>query len=162
MVSFWRILRGARAVWSPSAGFRSVQHRCLQFYGQTINFIMGKQSADFWRTTYFICEVPRGETMLYSGTDTESYVTEYTSVYENKQSTPFISGKSLTCYISGKPPLSFISGKPLHSMHSRAVRGRDSRSRPPFRAKSRYRMGRSAGGTSRSTACPDTVREIGS
>ena len=32
-------------------------------------------------------EVPRGEKMLYSGTDPESYITEYTSVYEeNTQS----------------------------------------------------------------------------
>ena len=30
-------------------------------------------------------EVPRGEKMLYSGTDPESYITEYTSVYENKR-----------------------------------------------------------------------------
>ena len=28
-------------------------------------------------------EVPRGEKMLYSGTDPESYVTEYTLVYED-------------------------------------------------------------------------------
>jgi len=27
-------------------------------------------------------EVSRGEKMLYSGTDPESYITEYTSVYE--------------------------------------------------------------------------------
>jgi len=31
-------------------------------------------------------EVPRGEKMLYSGTDPESYITEYTLVYENKLS----------------------------------------------------------------------------
>jgi len=30
------------------------------------------------------CEVPRGEKMLYSGTDPESYITEYTLVYEDK------------------------------------------------------------------------------
>jgi len=30
-------------------------------------------------------EVPRGEKMLYSGTDPESYITEYTSVYEEKR-----------------------------------------------------------------------------
>ena len=29
-------------------------------------------------------EVPRGEKMLYSGTDPESYITEYTLVYEEK------------------------------------------------------------------------------
>ena len=29
-------------------------------------------------------EVPRGEKMLYSGTDPESYITEYTLVYEDK------------------------------------------------------------------------------
>ena len=28
-------------------------------------------------------EVPRGEKMLYSGTDPESYITEYTQVYED-------------------------------------------------------------------------------
>ena len=28
-------------------------------------------------------EVPRGEKMLYSGTDPESYITEYTLVYED-------------------------------------------------------------------------------
>ena len=28
--------------------------------------------------------VPRGEKMLYSGTDPESYITEYTLVYEEK------------------------------------------------------------------------------
>ena len=30
-------------------------------------------------------EVPRREKMLYSGTDPESYITEYTLVYENKR-----------------------------------------------------------------------------
>jgi len=30
-------------------------------------------------------EVPREEEMLYSGTDPESYITEYTLVYEDKQ-----------------------------------------------------------------------------
>ena len=30
-------------------------------------------------------EVPRGEKMLYSGTDQESYITEYTLVYEDKR-----------------------------------------------------------------------------
>ena len=30
-------------------------------------------------------EVSRGEKMLYSGTDPESYITEYTLVYEEKQ-----------------------------------------------------------------------------
>ena len=30
-------------------------------------------------------EVPRGEKMLYSGTDPESYITEYTLVYEEKR-----------------------------------------------------------------------------
>ena len=29
--------------------------------------------------------VPRGEKMLYSGTDPESYITEYTLVYEENQ-----------------------------------------------------------------------------
>ena len=29
-------------------------------------------------------EVSRGEKMLYSGTDPESYITEYTLVYEDK------------------------------------------------------------------------------
>ena len=29
-------------------------------------------------------QVPRGEKMLYSGTDPESYITEYTKVYEGK------------------------------------------------------------------------------
>jgi len=32
-------------------------------------------------------EVPRGEKMLYSGTDPESYTTECTSVYEDNQPT---------------------------------------------------------------------------
>jgi len=31
-----------------------------------------------------IGEVPRGEKMLFSGTDPESYITEYTLVYEEK------------------------------------------------------------------------------
>ena len=30
-------------------------------------------------------EVPRGEKMLYSGTDPESYITEYTLVYEEQR-----------------------------------------------------------------------------
>ena len=30
-------------------------------------------------------EVSRGEKMLYSGTDPESYITEYTLVYEEKR-----------------------------------------------------------------------------
>ena len=30
-------------------------------------------------------EVPREEEMLYSGTDPESYITEYTLVYKEKQ-----------------------------------------------------------------------------
>jgi len=30
-------------------------------------------------------EVPRGEKMLYSGTDPESYITEYTLIYEDKK-----------------------------------------------------------------------------
>jgi len=30
-------------------------------------------------------EVPRGEKMLYLGTDPESYITEYTLVYEDSQ-----------------------------------------------------------------------------
>ena len=30
-------------------------------------------------------EVLRGEKMLYSGTDPESYITDYTFVYEDKQ-----------------------------------------------------------------------------
>ena len=30
-------------------------------------------------------EVPRGEKMLYSGTDPESYITEYTLVYEDQR-----------------------------------------------------------------------------
>ena len=30
-------------------------------------------------------EVPRGEKMLYSGTDPESYTTEYTLVYEDNR-----------------------------------------------------------------------------
>ena len=29
-------------------------------------------------------EVPRGDKMLFSGTDPESYITDYTSVYEDK------------------------------------------------------------------------------
>ena len=29
-------------------------------------------------------EVPRGEKMLYSGTDPESYITEYNLVYEDE------------------------------------------------------------------------------
>jgi len=29
-------------------------------------------------------EVPRGEKMLYLGTDPESYINEYTSVYEDE------------------------------------------------------------------------------
>ena len=33
-------------------------------------------------------EVSRGEKMLYSGTDPESYITEYTLVYEDKQLSP--------------------------------------------------------------------------
>jgi len=32
-------------------------------------------------------EVPRGDNMLYSGTDPESYITEYTLVYEAKVGT---------------------------------------------------------------------------
>ena len=32
----------------------------------------------------FSGEVPRGEKMLCSGTDAESYITEYTLVYEDK------------------------------------------------------------------------------
>ena len=38
-------------------------------------------------------EVPRGETILYSGTDPESYITEYTQVYEQKISPPVCSWK---------------------------------------------------------------------
>jgi len=30
-------------------------------------------------------EVSRGEKMLYSGTDPESYITEYTLIYEDKE-----------------------------------------------------------------------------
>ena len=35
------------------------------------------------RKVFIIGEVPRGEKMLYSGTDPESYITEYTLVYED-------------------------------------------------------------------------------
>jgi len=31
------------------------------------------------------CKVSRGEKMLYSGTDPESYITEYSLVYEDKR-----------------------------------------------------------------------------
>ena len=34
-----------------------------------------------WRRVFG--EVPRGEKMLYFGTDAESYITEHTSVYED-------------------------------------------------------------------------------
>jgi len=38
--------------------------------------------------------VSRGEKMLYSGIDPESYITEYTFVYEEKHSRKFIWGGS--------------------------------------------------------------------
>jgi len=36
-------------------------------------------------------EVPRGEKMLYSGTDPESYITEYALVYEKIRDRPGVS-----------------------------------------------------------------------
>jgi len=41
-------------------------------------------SRDLWGVNRWRDEVPRGEKMLYSGTDPESYITEYTLVYEDK------------------------------------------------------------------------------
>jgi len=58
---------------------------------------MGDQTPGDPRQTLQTLEsggVPRGETMLCSGTDPESYTTEYTLVYENKMVTPATSARA--------------------------------------------------------------------
>ena len=61
------------------------------------------------------CEAPRGETMLYSGTVPESYITGHTLVYEDQ------TGGALPAWESFIPVLGGNLPGPMHTVISQNV-----------------------------------------